>query len=76
MPRPWPSFTLLHFGSISFNLLPVQAHPRNIPPHAPARKWKTVFLFRVSHPAQPIRHTQIFSSLIHKSFLLPQTLLR
>jgi hypothetical protein len=44
MPRPWPGFNLFRFGSTPFSLLPIQAHPRNIPLHAAARKWKTNFL--------------------------------
>jgi hypothetical protein len=50
MPRPWPSFTRLRFGSIAFNLLPVQAHPRKIPPQATAHKWKAVFPSGFLHP--------------------------
>jgi hypothetical protein len=76
MPRTWPGFSPFHFSSSDFNLLPAQVHPGNILWDAPARKWKPVFLARFPALAPPILQTQIFSSAIHKSFLLPQTLLR
>ena len=43
---PRPRFRPFHFGSICSLVFLFLAHPRNIPPSPPARKWKTIFLSR------------------------------
>jgi hypothetical protein len=80
---PRPRFRRFHFSSIYLALfLSAPAHPRNIPPRAPAHKWKTVFLPTFVPDALfplPSRITsaiEIFYFSLHKSFLLPQTILR
>jgi len=69
MPRHWPGFNWLRFGSIAVSRLPIQVHSRNIPAFAPAHKWKTVFL-----PSE-WRETNFFFTC-SKIFILPQTFLR